>query len=68
MKKVPLFGNRVCSKRFDSITIHKILEYGYGDGKEGGYWVYDHTVLQFEDCKDATQVIFPNYDSVNHEL
>ncbi len=39
------------------------FEYGYGAGKEG-YWTYDHMALQFEDCVDCIQALFPHYDSV----
>jgi hypothetical protein len=41
----------------------KNFEYGYGAGKEG-YWTYDHMALQFEDCVDCVQALFPHYDSV----
>jgi hypothetical protein len=40
-----------------------IFEYGYGAGKEG-YWTYDHMCLQYEDCVDTIQVLYPEYDSV----
>jgi len=39
------------------------FEYGYGQGKEG-YWTYDHMSLQFEDCVDCIQALFPQFDSV----
>jgi hypothetical protein len=41
----------------------KYFEYGYGAGKEG-YWTYDHMALQFEDCVDCIQALFPHYDSM----
>jgi hypothetical protein len=39
------------------------FEYGHGVGKEG-YWTYNHMALQFEDCVDCVQALYPNYDSV----
>jgi hypothetical protein len=39
------------------------FEYGYGQGKEG-YWTYDHMALQFEDCVDCIQALFPQFNSV----
>jgi len=39
------------------------FEYGYGYGKEG-YWTYDHMCLQFEDCIDAIQALYPEFDTV----
>ena len=39
------------------------FEYGYGAGKEG-YWMYDHTCLQFEDCVNTIQALYPEYDTV----
>ena len=39
------------------------FEYGHGVGKEG-YWTYDHMALQFEDCVDCVQALYPDYDSV----
>jgi len=41
----------------------KFFEYGYGAGKEG-YWTYDHMAVQFEDCVDCIQALYPNFDSV----
>jgi hypothetical protein len=41
----------------------KYFKYGYGEGKEG-YWTYNHMALQFEDCVDVIQALFPGYDSV----
>jgi hypothetical protein len=41
----------------------KFFEYGYGAGKEG-YWMYAHMALQFEDCIDAIQALYPQYDSL----
>ena len=41
----------------------KYFEYGYGQGKEG-YWTYDHMAIQFEDCVDCIQCLFPQFDSV----
>jgi hypothetical protein len=39
------------------------FEYGYGAGKEG-YWTYDHMCLQFDDCVDTVQALYPEYDSI----
>jgi hypothetical protein len=39
------------------------FEYGHGIGKEG-YWTYDHMALQFEDCVDCIQALYPDFDSV----
>jgi hypothetical protein len=39
------------------------FEYDYGAGKEG-YWTYDHMALQFEDCVDVIQALYPQYDSL----
>ena len=35
------------------------FEYG-ANGK--GYWVYEHMVLQLEDCTDCLAVLYPEYD------
>jgi len=39
------------------------FQYGAGDGKEG-YWTYDHMCLQFEDCVDCIESLYPEYESV----
>ncbi len=41
----------------------KYFEYGYGAGK-AGYWTYDHMSLQFEDCVDMIQALYPEFDSI----
>jgi hypothetical protein len=40
------------------------FEYGYGATGKEGYWTYDHMCLQFEDCVDMVQALFPEYDSI----
>jgi len=35
----------------------------YGTGKEG-YWNYDHISLQFKNCIDCIQALFPEYGSI----
>ena len=37
------------------------LEYG---SNKGGYWDYDHMVLQLEDCFDVMRTIHPEFDAV----
>ena len=39
------------------------FEYGAGLGKEG-YWTYDHMSLQFEDCADCIQALYPQFETV----
>ncbi len=39
------------------------FEYGYGAEKEG-YRIYDHMCLQFKDCVNTIQALFPEYDFV----
>ncbi len=40
----------------------KYFEYGCGQGKEG-YGTYDNMALQFEDCVDCIQALFPQFES-----
>jgi len=35
-----------------------VLEFEYGANAEG-YWVYEHMVLQLEDCVDCLKVLYP---------
>jgi len=39
------------------------FEFGYGAGKDG-YWTYNHMALQFEDCIDIIQALYPQFDSL----
>jgi hypothetical protein len=36
-----------------------VLEFEYGANAEG-YWVYEHMVLQVEDCVDCLKVLYPH--------
>ena len=38
-------------------------EFEYGANKEG-YWNYELTVLQLEDCTDYTSALYPNFDFI----
>jgi hypothetical protein len=38
-----------------------VLEFEYGANAEG-YWVYEHMVLQLEDCVDCLKVLCPEID------
>jgi hypothetical protein len=38
-----------------------ILEFEYGASGEG-YWVYEHMVLQLEDCTDCLKVLYPEHE------
>ncbi len=42
----------------DTLFVH-YFEYG-ANGE--GYWVYEHMVLQLEDCTDCLTVLYPEYD------
>jgi hypothetical protein len=37
------------------------VEFEYGANAEG-YWVYEHMVLQVEDCVDCLKVLYPEHD------
>jgi hypothetical protein len=72
MEKRPLYTEAESAIKVNGTAVKKplvnspfvvIFEYGYGAGKEG-YWTYDHMCLQFEDCVDTIQVLYPEYDSV----
>jgi hypothetical protein len=39
------------------------FEFGYGAGKDG-CWTYNHMVLQFEDCIDVIQALYPQFGSL----
>ncbi len=41
----------------------KYFEYGYCAGKER-YWMYDHMAVQFEDCMDCVQALYPHFYTV----
>ena len=71
-EKRPLYTEAEAAIRVNGTAIKKTIlnspfvltfEYGYGAGKEG-YWNYDHMCLQFEDCVDTIQALYPDYDSV----
>jgi hypothetical protein len=38
-----------------------VVEFEYGANAEG-YWVYEHMVLQVEDCVDCLKVLYPEHD------
>ena len=38
-----------------------IFEFEYGASGEG-YWVYEHMVLQLEDCMDCLKVLYPQHN------
>ncbi len=38
-----------------------VFKFEYGASAEG-YWVYEHMVLQLEDCVDCLTVLFPDYE------
>jgi hypothetical protein len=40
-----------------------VVQFEYGINAEG-YWTYDHMVLQFEDCVDVVNVLYPGYDYI----
>jgi hypothetical protein len=40
-----------------------VVEFEYGANSEG-YWTYDHMVLQFEDCIDVMEVLYPDFEYV----
>jgi hypothetical protein len=72
MEKRPLYTEAESAIKVNGTAVKKplvnspfvvIFEYGYGAGKEG-YWTYDHMCLQFEDCIDTIQALYPEYDSV----
>ena len=71
-EKRPLYTEAEAAIRVNGTAIKKTIlnspfvltfEYGYGARKEG-YWNYDHMCLQFEDCVDTIQALYPDYDSV----
>jgi hypothetical protein len=37
-----------------------VIEFEYSASNQG-YWEYDHTVLQFEDCIDVVQTLWPKF-------
>ncbi len=72
MEKRPLYTETESAIKVNGTAIKKplasspfvvIFEYGYGAGKEG-YWTYDHMCLQYKDCVDTIQALYPEYDSV----
>jgi hypothetical protein len=48
-------------RRLTSTPFTRILEYG---ANSEGYWTYDAMVLQLEDCVDALQILFPQFDFI----
>jgi hypothetical protein len=42
-----------------------VIEFEYGTNGDG-YWVYEHMVLQVEDCMDCLTVLYPEHDLVTH--
>ena len=51
------------SKKAPLTSSPVVLEFEYGANAEG-YWVYEHMVLQLEDCVDCLKVLYPEYDFI----
>ena len=54
---------KVEKERLKESPFSIFFQYGTGDGKEG-YWTYDHMCLQFEECVDCIQSLYPQFESV----
>ena len=48
----------------DELTVSPFVrELEYGNGHDG-YWSYEHMVCQIEDCIDALQHVYPQFDII----
>jgi hypothetical protein len=72
LKKRLLYTEAESAMKVNGTTIKKPLEnspfilfseYGYGASKEG-CWTCDYMYLQFEDCVDTIQALYPEYDTI----
>ena len=54
-------SNRGNTKKTALTSSPFVLEFEYGANAEG-YWVYEHMVLQLEDCVDCLKVLYPEID------
>ena len=48
-------------KKLTSTLFIRELEYGKN---KNGYWLYDHMVLQLEDCVDILTYMFPDFEFI----
>jgi hypothetical protein len=50
-----------CKPKLTSTPFMQLLEYG---ANNNGYWSYELMVIQFEDCIDVLQTLYPQFDYV----